>query len=68
MIPTEKLSLWDRWFNRYRKTVHSRGTDEWYQTHRGIKLPNSDFQREWIEYLITDRITGSQTIEKVYIN
>ena len=68
MANPEKLSLWDRFFNRYRKTIHNRGTEEWYESSFGVKIPRSEFKRSFVEYLVVDRLTGSETLEKEYLN
>ncbi len=56
----EKLSLWDRWFNRHRREVIERKTVLWgtygttlYDRHREV---------------VVDRVTGSETIEREYLN
>ncbi len=70
-VPTatpEKLSIWDRWFNRYKKTFHTRGEEPWTRTNIRTGNVVQHFKRDYVEYLITDRITGSQTIERKYLN
>ncbi len=67
MATPEKLSLWDRLFNRYRRTIHNRGSETWNKYAYDIKIPNSSYKRDYVEYLITDRVTGSEHIEKEYI-
>ena len=71
----EKLSLWDRLFNRYRKVIHQRGHETWEKRygagsilHPGQVVPCSGYNRDWIEYKIIDRVTGSETIDRVYLN
>lgn len=66
MANPEKLNLWDRVFNRYKKTIHKQGSENWDSFRRGI-ITHS-YSRDFVEYLIIDRITGSETIEKVYLN
>ncbi len=79
MAQPEKISLWDRCFNRYRKTIHQRGEEPWCRKYSstpyndalnraGQKIPGSEWDRNWVEYLIVDRVTGSEKIEKVYLN
>ena len=63
----EKLNLWDRIFNRYRRDYLTEGTETWHYTIDGMKLPNSSYNRNWVKYMIVDRLTGGETIEKVYI-
>lgn len=66
MANPEKLNLWDRFFNRYKKTITNRGTENWDHFNRGVKVTTCS--RDFVEYLIIDRVTGSETIEKVYLN
>lgn len=64
---SQNLSLWDRFFNRYRKEIHQRGTStHWNRNSYGESLPNS--VRSWVEYRVIDRLTGSETIERDYLN
>jgi hypothetical protein len=65
----EKLNLWDRLFNRYKKTIHARGSEQWFKScgYTGLRIPGSEFQRNYVEYLIIDRLTGSEKIEKIYL-
>lgn len=67
----ESLNLWDRFFNRYRKEVIRQGKELWYsyqfgyfQSYQG-KIP---YHRDFVEYRIIDRVTGSETIKKEYLN
>jgi len=67
----EKLSLWDRWFNRYRKVIHDRGEEKWSKTftQKGLTVGETKiYQRDWIEYRVIDRLTGSETIKREYLN
>jgi len=61
---TEKLNIWDRLFNRYRKVVSSRGTEEWMKVVKGKEYT---CYRDYVEYTITDRVTGSETIQREYL-
>lgn len=65
MIP-EKLNLWDRIFNRYRKEVMEEGNESWtaYRQFGG----NVRYGRDYVKYKIVDRLTGSVTIKKEYLN
>jgi len=63
----EKLNLWDRLFNRYRKRVSRRGAETITIYANGVPIPGSQHQREYVEYEVTDRLTGSVTIEKEYL-
>lgn len=64
----EKLSLWDRFFNRYRRVVVEEGRETWrrHYTHGPI-VPNSEYTRKYVKYKVIDRVTGSETIEMVYL-
>lgn len=67
----EKLSLWDRLFNRYRKEVHDRGEEAWGSTPTRGGVPVGEtrrYTRNWVEYRVVDRLTGSYTIEREYLN
>jgi hypothetical protein len=64
----EKLNLWDRWFNRYRRIVLQRGKGRWHNTWNGHRIPGSEFVRNWVEYRVIDRLTGSERIEREYLN
>jgi hypothetical protein len=69
MANPEKLSLWDRWFNRYKRTIHKRGSETWNIFNiYGEKIPTSNYSRSYVEYLVIDRLTGSERIEKEYLN
>lgn len=63
-----KLSLWDRLFNRYTRTVIARGQNTYYYAdHRGNRVPSTEHIREWVEYKVVDRVTGSERIERKFI-
>jgi hypothetical protein len=66
MANPEKLSLWDRLFNRYRRSIHSRGSENWSIHQYGVHCYN--YSRDYVEYLVIDRLTGSERIEKKYLN
>lgn len=72
MNTPEKLSLWDRIFNRYRKEVSNRGEETWSRvvTRDGFPIESSrrEYLRNWVEYKVFDRVTGSITIEKDYLD
>jgi hypothetical protein len=71
MHTPEKLSLWDRWFNRHRREVHQRGAETWQATttYHGVRVGEPrEYKRQWIEYRKIDRLTGSETIEREYLN
>ena len=79
MAQPEKISIWDRWFNRTRKTVVERGEEQWFRRYTnepinqvqglaGKKIPNSEYLRNWVEYSIVDRVTGSEEIVREYLN
>lgn len=78
MAKPEKLNLWDRFFNRYRKEIIERGKERWYQYYSdstfneinnrvGQQVPNSRTIKEFVKYKIIDRLTGSETIKKEYL-
>ncbi len=66
----ERLSLFDRIFNRYRKEIIERGSETWTQRYGcfGVITDKYDFNRQFIVYKVIDRVTGSETIEKEYLN
>lgn len=64
----EKLGLWDRFFNRYRKEILQRGEENFSNYFHGNRIPNSTHAREFVVYKIIDRMTGSETVEKEYLN
>lgn len=64
----EKLSLWDRFFNRYRTTVISEGSETWFKSYGGVRLANSEYVRNYVKYKRVDRVTGSEEIILEYLN
>ena len=64
----EKLNLWDRFFNRYRKVIIEEGKTTWnYRSpYNGEKI-GQPFNRNYVKYKIIDRLTGSETIDIDYI-
>ena len=71
----EKLNLWDLIFNRTRKEVLGRGQETWHKTYgdgwqhlEGSEVPNSKYKRNWFDYKIIDRLTGSETIKREYLD
>jgi hypothetical protein len=74
MAQPEKLNIWDRFFNRYRKEIVEENSEKWFQYNKAlVGLADSEtlklkFSRDFIKYKIIDRLTGSETIEKVYLN
>lgn len=74
-MQAEKLNLWDRLFNRYRKEIVEQGEENWdkfygrsYYYCAGQKIPNSTYVRNFVVYKIIDRLTGSEELQKVYLN
>lgn len=72
MATPEKLNLWDRFFNRYRKEIVSEGREEWKRhycliTHIMLDKPVF-YNRNFVKYKKIDRLTGSETIEIQYLN
>lgn len=66
----EKLNLWDRIFNRYKKMPVYRGTENWhiYSYYDPLKQYPTPFIKNYVEYHVIDRLTGSYTIKKEYLN
>lgn len=64
----EKLNLWDRVFNRYRKEVIEETTEIWHETYKSKKLVGSEYKRRIIKYRVIDRVTGSETITREYLD
>ena len=69
----EKLNIFDRFFNRYRKEIvkiEQEPFNKFYNTGPliGQRVPNSTFYRDCVTYKTIDRITGSETIKKEYLN
>ncbi len=66
----ESLNIWDRIFNRYRKEIIERGSETWTQRYGnfGVITDKFNFARQFVVYKVIDRLTGSETIEKEYLN
>lgn len=68
----EKLNLWDRFFNRYRKEVIKQDKELWetYNTLHGVIVGKAkrEYERSVVHYRIVDRLTGSERIEIEYLN
>jgi hypothetical protein len=62
----EKLNLWDRLFNRYRKEVKEQGKENWTCYH-DTGVENFKYMRSYVEYYTIDRLTGSYTIQREYL-
>jgi hypothetical protein len=74
MNTPEKLNLFDRIFNRHRKEIINRGSEVWetlIHTHlssAGVREPlKTSRQRDYVEYKVVDRLTGSESIEREYL-
>lgn len=67
MANPEKLNLWDRFFNRYRKTIHKQGTQTWFFEMYGVRIQGSEYSRSFVDYLVVDRLTGSEYIKRKYL-
>jgi hypothetical protein len=67
MAQPEKLNLWDRIFNRKRQEIVSEGQETWDYHCGGVEI-GAPFIRYFVKYKIINRVTGSETIEKVYLN
>lgn len=63
----EQLSLWDRWFNRYRETPYKRGSEQWCQRLEDVKIPGTEYDREYVIYKVVDRLTGSVRLQKRFL-
>jgi hypothetical protein len=65
----EKLNLWDRLFNRHKTTIVEQGSENWNRRCQwtGVKL-GEGYSRDFVIYKHIDRVTGSETIEKKYLN
>jgi len=70
MNQPEKLNLWDRFFNRTRREVAGRGQDDFVETCTiyGVPMNTRNFVRDWVDYRIIDRLTGSEIIKREYLN
>lgn len=58
-------------FNRYRRVIHDRGTESWskHYSMQGVQIADPIYyDRNFIEYRIIDRLTGSERIEREYLN
>ncbi len=66
----EQISLWDRWFNRYRKVILEQGSEPWIDYPYGKAHPEYGvrFARNFVKYKVIDRVTGSERIEIEYLN
>ena len=66
---TEKLNLWDRFFNRYKKVIIEEGVENWQRMNKlGYTIPDSDYSKDFVKYKIIDRLTGSEIIKKEYLD
>jgi hypothetical protein len=70
MAQPEKLNLWDRFFNRYRKEIVEQGRESWFRYNPYIPLDQYKipYERNFVKYKIIDRITGSESIEMEYLS
>jgi hypothetical protein len=66
--PSEKLNLWDRFFNRYKKIAVNQGSEQWKEYHPYSGHVITTFTRNYVTYHIVDRITGGFTVKKEYLN
>ena len=70
MTTPEKLSWWDRFFNRYRRVIVEEGQETWSSESvlYGMRMNDArEFQRKFVKYKIIDRLTGSEKIEIDYL-
>ena len=65
----EKLTTWDRLFNRYKTIPVEEGEETWAKVYSclGTKIPDSEFKRDYVIYHVIDRLTGAYTIKKEYL-
>lgn len=68
MTTPEKLNLWDRLFNRERREVAARGVEQWVSYRYGVAISGSEFTRNYVDYRVVDRVTGSERIVREYLN
>ena len=56
--------------NRYHKQIGLKSTENWFRycTDTGTRIPNSEYIRHVVYYIITDRQTKSQQMEKEYLD
>lgn len=66
-IQPEKLNLWDRFFNRHKKEIRQIGFENWFHIS-GDTGKRTDYRKNFVEYYVIDRLTGSVTVEKEYLN
>lgn len=62
----EKLGIWDRLFNRYRREIVKQGAETWIHHRNSIAM--YEYNRNFVIYKVIDRVTGSERIEKEYLN
>lgn len=67
MAQPERLTLWDRFFNRRRREIMEETEETWFQTYEGKRLQGTEFTRKKVKYKVIDRVTGSETIEYRYV-
>lgn len=68
MHTPEKLNLWDRLFNRYKQEIYAKGKETWFNYDKITGIIVNNYERDWVEYKIIDRLTGSERIKKEYLN
>lgn len=72
MAQPENLNLWDRLFNRYRKEIIKEGSEQWFSYPSHVTWVTEEMKikylRQFVKYRIIDRVTGSETIKKEYLN
>ena len=66
----EKLNLWDRFFNRYKRIPVREFTENWVRFYPGtyLEIPNSNYIRRVNVYHSVDRLTGGYEIFREYLN
>lgn len=67
----EKISLWDRLFNRYKLVAVEEGMEEWakrsYLKYTG-ESKRVEYVRQYVKYHKIDRLTGAYEIIKKYFD
>lgn len=68
MNEPEKLTIWDRIFNRYRTVIVEQGTEIWTKFNSQTGADIKSYSRDFVRYKKIDRVTGSETIILTYLN
>ncbi len=60
----QKLNIWDRIFNRYRKEIIEQGAENWNKYCQYTGQTIRTYSRDFVIYKIIDCVTGSEEIKK----